>query len=336
MNVTIVVISALVVLGIALFFLIRPRRRPAEPPAQPPAPPPAQPEPAPVAPTRPRVEGLGARIRAIFSGGAPPEDAWQRLEDLLVRADVGPRAAERLVERVREGFESGADPVDVLSQEIANALGDGTTLHVGRGDMSVVMVVGVNGTGKTTTIGKLAAMLAREGLKVSVANSDTFRAAASEQLTVWADRAGAHLVSQTRGADPGAVAFDAVQAARARGTDVLIVDTAGRLHTHQPLMDELAKVKRVLEKAAGDVEEVLLVIDATTGQNGIQQARVFTEAVQLTGIALTKMDGTAKGGIVLAVREELGVPVKLIGTGETLDDLEPFDPKLFADRLVRA
>ncbi|MDP9344017.1 MAG: signal recognition particle-docking protein FtsY [Actinomycetota bacterium] len=346
MTVTIVVIAALVVLGAVLFFLVGPprraRRRGAPPPesgravaeareaaAQAPAPTPAE------APARARVEGLGSRIRALFAGGAPTGDTWKDLEDVLVRADVGPRAAERIVERVREGFESAADPVDVLADEIAGALGNGTQLHLERGELTVLMVVGVNGAGKTTTIGKLAAMLGREGMKVSLANSDTFRAAAAEQLTVWADRAGAHLVAQSRGADPGAVAYDAVQAARARGSDVLVVDTAGRLHTRQPLMDELAKVKRVLEKAAGDVEEVLLVLDATTGQNGIQQARVFTEAVQVTGIVLTKMDGTAKGGIVLAVREELGVPVKFIGTGETLDDLEPFDPKLFADRLVR-
>jgi fused signal recognition particle receptor len=196
------------------------------------------------------------------------------------------------------------------------------------------MVVGVNGTGKTTTIGKLAHVLTSEGRKVSLAASDTFRAAAGEQLEVWAGRAGAHLVAQTRGADPGAVAFDAVQAARARGSDVLIVDTAGRLHTRQPLMDELRKVKRVLEKAAGRVEEVLLVLDATTGQNGISQARAFTEAVDVTGVVLTKMDGTARGGIVLAVREELGIPVKLVGTGEGISDLAPFDPASFARQLV--
>jgi len=344
----VIVVAALVVLGAVLFFLVGPPRRarhkgppPArlagffaearEAPVPAEAPLPAPPE----APPLTRVPGLGSRIRALFSGGAPTTETWKDLEDVLVRADVGPRVAERIVHRVREGFESAADPVDVLADEIAGALGDGTQLHLRRGDLTVLMVVGVNGAGKTTTIGKLAAMLGREGMKVSLANSDTFRAAASEQLTVWAGRAGAHLVSQARGADPGAVAYDAVQAARSRGSDVLIVDTAGRLHTRQPLMDELAKVKRVLEKAAGDVEEVLLVLDATTGQNGIQQARVFTEAVEVTGIALTKMDGTAKGGVVLAVREELGVPVKLIGTGETLDDLEPFDPKSFADRLVR-
>jgi fused signal recognition particle receptor len=196
------------------------------------------------------------------------------------------------------------------------------------------MVVGVNGSGKTTTIGKLARRLSDEGQSVSLAGADTFRAAAGEQLTVWADRAGAHLVSQDRGADPGAVAFDAVRSATARGSNVLIVDTAGRLHTKTPLMDELAKVKRVIEKAGATVDETLLVLDATTGQNGIAQARAFTDAVEVTGVALTKMDGSAKGGIVLAVREELGVPVRFVGTGETAGDLEPFEARAFADRLL--
>jgi fused signal recognition particle receptor len=197
------------------------------------------------------------------------------------------------------------------------------------------MVVGVNGSGKTTSIGKLANRLARNGYQVSLANSDTFRAAAAEQLGIWAERAGAHVVSQARGADPGAVAFDAVQAAKARGSDVLLVDTAGRLHTRTPLMDELQKVKRVLEKAHGKPpEEVLLVLDGTTGQNGIQQARAFADAVGVTGVILTKLDGTARGGIVVAVRDELGVPVKLIGTGEGTGDLEPFDPHVFAAALV--
>ncbi|HSJ51516.1 MAG TPA: signal recognition particle-docking protein FtsY, partial [Actinomycetota bacterium] len=201
--------------------------------------------------------------------------------------------------------------------------------------LAIVMVVGVNGSGKTTTIGKLAAGLRGQSKRVSIAASDTYRAAAAEQLDEWARRSGAHLVSQARGADPGSVAFDAVKSAMARGSDVLIVDTAGRLHTKQPLMDELAKVRRVLEKAAGHPpDETLLVLDATTGQNGIAQARAFTEAVRVTGVALTKLDGTAKGGVVLAVREQLGVPVKLIGTGERLEDLESFEPRAFADRLL--
>jgi fused signal recognition particle receptor len=195
--------------------------------------------------------------------------------------------------------------------------------------------VGVNGSGKTTTIGKLAKMLAAQGQRVAFAASDTFRAAAGEQLDVWAERSGARLIAGERGADPGSVAFDAAKSAASKGEDVLIVDTAGRLQTRAPLMDELAKVKRVLEKAAGDVEEVLLVLDATTGQNGISQASAFTEAAGVTGVALTKMDGTAKGGIVLAIREELGVPVKFIGTGEGEGDLQVFDPRAFAEGLVR-
>jgi fused signal recognition particle receptor len=221
-----------------------------------------------------------------------------------------------------------------LHDELVAILGGDGRLALRPDDLSVVMVVGVNGSGKTTTIGKLAARLSREGRKVSLANSDTFRAAAAEQLDVWAQRAGATLVSQKRGADPGAVAFDAVQAARARDMDVVIVDTAGRLHNRQPLMDELRKVKRVLEKAGGSVDEVLLVLDATTGQNGIAQATAFTEAVDVTGVALTKFDGTAKGGVLLAVRERLGVPVKLVGMGEGIDDLEPFDAGVFADRIL--
>ena len=192
----------------------------------------------------------------------------------------------------------------------------------------------MNGSGKTTTIGKLARRLANEGHRVSLAGADTFRAAAGEQLEVWAVRAGAHLVSQERGADPGAVVFDAVTSATARGSDVLIVDTAGRLHTKVPLMDELRKIQRVVEKAGSTVAETLLVLDATTGQNGIAQATAFTEAVAVSGVVLTKLDGSAKGGIVVAVREELGVPVRYVGTGEGADDLQPFRAAAFAERIL--
>jgi fused signal recognition particle receptor len=272
-------------------------------------------------------------VRALL-GRAPQPEAWPKLEDLLVRADVGPAAASRLVERVRERFEEGGDAADLLAQEIAGIFAGDRPFSPVRGRLSVVLVVGVNGSGKTTTIGKLAAMLAGEGRKVCLAASDTFRAAAGEQLEVWANRAGADLVAQARGADPGAVAFDAVQAARARGADVLIVDTAGRLHTREPLMEELKKVRRVLDKAGGDVDETLLVLDATTGQNGIAQARAFTEAVEISGIVLTKLDGSARGGIVVAVREELGIPVKLIGVGERVEDLRPFEADRFARALV--
>jgi len=278
--------------------------------------------------------GLGARVRALFAGRAAGDQEWVLLEDLLVKADVGPAVAAAMVKEVRERYTDGADPAALLEDGIARILGEDDALHLPHDRLAVVMVVGVNGAGKTTTIGKLAARLAREGQNVSVANSDTFRAAASEQLDVWAKRAGVQMVSQERGADPGAVAFDAVQSARARGVDVLIVDTAGRLHTRTPLMDELRKVKRVLEKAAGRVDEVLLVLDATTGQNGMAQATAFTEAVDVTGVALAKLDGTAKGGIVLAVRERLGVPVKLVGTGEGIGDLQAFDARAFARRIV--
>jgi fused signal recognition particle receptor len=281
-----------------------------------------------------RPEGLGARIRSLFGGGV--EDPWARLEELLVKADVGPSTAGRLVAAVRDRYTHGSDPVELVSDEVAGILA-GDAFHLPEGRLAVIMVVGVNGSGKTTTIGKLAARLARAGRSVSLAGSDTFRAAATEQLDVWARRADAHLVTQQRGADPGSVAFDAVKAAEARGSDVLIVDTAGRLHTKQPLMDELRKVRRVLEKAAGrPPDETLLVLDATTGQNGIAQARAFTDAVEITGVALTKLDGTAKGGVVLAVREQLGVPVKLIGVGEAVEDLEPFEPRTFAERLLSA
>jgi fused signal recognition particle receptor len=277
--------------------------------------------------------GLAGRIRSVFGAGVA--DPWSELEGLLVGADVGPVTSARIVGDVRERFGGGDDPSALVAQEIRTILGEPASIHLPQGRLGVVLVVGVNGSGKTTTIGKLAARLADQGKRVSIAGSDTFRAAASEQLEVWAERAGAHLVRQARGADPGSVAFDAVQAAQARGSDVLIVDTAGRLHTKQPLMEELKKVRRVIEKAVGrPPDETLLVLDATTGQNGIAQARAFTEAVDVTGVALTKFDGTAKGGVVLAVRDQLGVPVKVVGTGEAVGDLEPFDGEAFAARLL--
>jgi fused signal recognition particle receptor len=260
---------------------------------------------------------------------------WKELEELLLKADVGPRGSADLVRRVRDVFEPGGDPVGVLRREVVAVLGPDEQLHLGADRLAVILVVGVNGSGKTTTIGKLARYLAGQGHTVSLAASDTFRAAAGEQLEVWAQRSGAHIVAQQRGADPGAVAFDAVTSATARGSDVLIVDTAGRLHTKAPLMDELAKVKRVIEKAGAEVDETLLVLDATTGQNGIAQARAFTDSVDLTGVVLTKMDGSAKGGVVIGVREELGVPVRFVGVGEGADDLRPFRAEAFADGLMR-
>ncbi|MFB3738704.1 MAG: signal recognition particle-docking protein FtsY [Candidatus Velamenicoccus archaeovorus] len=324
MEVLLLVLAVVVVLGALTLVVLRARRTAAgsmAPPRSPAAP--------------PVPSGLGARARALFGGGEATADTWARLEDLLVKADVGPGAAARIVTDLRGRYRPGDDPARLLEDEIASVLGPDGALNLPPDRLGVVMVVGVNGSGKTTTIGKLAALLGSQGRKVSLAGSDTFRAAASEQLDVWAGRAGAHLVTQERGADPGSVAFDAVTSATARGMDVLIVDTAGRLHTRTPLMDELRKVRRVLEKAAGaPPDEVLLVLDATTGQNGIAQVSAFAEAVEVTGVALTKLDGTAKGGIVLAVRERLGVPVKLVGTGEQIGDLQTFDARAFARRIL--
>jgi fused signal recognition particle receptor len=281
-----------------------------------------------------RREGLGGWLRSIAGRAQVTDEDWSRLEETLVKADAGPSAAREIVNRVRERYQPGQDPAEVLVQEITAIFeGDGPT-DLPKG-LAVVMVVGVNGTGKTTTIGKLAYHL-KGRRDVAVANSDTFRAAAGEQLETWAGRAGVEvLAAQERGSDPGAVAFDAVKAAESRGKDVLIVDTAGRLQSRKPLMDELAKVRRVIEKAAGKPpDEVLLVLDASTGQNGIAQAREFKDAAEVTGIALAKLDGTAKGGVVVAIREQLGVPVRYVGTGEKIEDLQDFDPKTFAESLV--
>src|SRR5438552_692894 len=276
--------------------------------------------------------GLGSTLKGLFHGGAT-ETTWLELEELLLKADVGPKAASDMVQRVRADHPSGSDVIDTVRAEILSILGPDRPLTLDE-RLSVILVVGVNGSGKTTTIGKLAKRLVSEGRIVSVAAADTFRAAAGEQLEIWARMAGAQLIAQDRGADPGAVAFDAVKASAAGGVDVLIVDTAGRLHTKQPLMDELSKIERVIEKAGAAVDETFLVLDAQTGQNGIAQARAFTDAVAITGVVLTKTDGSAKGGIVLAVREELGVPVRFVGVGERPDDLRPFDARVFADRLL--
>src|SRR5438093_2948011 len=279
-----------------------------------------------------RGGGLGATLKGLFRGGST-DATWSELEATLLKADLGPAATADLVARVRDDHAGVGDVVQKVRAEILQILGTDEPLAFD-GDLSVILIVGVNGSGKTTTIGKLAKRLASEGHVVSVAAADTFRAAAGEQLEIWARVAGAQVIAQDRGADPSAVAFDAVKASAARGVDVLIVDTAGRLHTKQPLMDELAKVKRVIEKAGAPVTETLLVLDAQTGQNGIAQARAFTDAVAVTGVVLTKTDGSAKGGIVLAVREELGVPIRFVGVGEKPDDLRPFDLEGFADRLL--
>jgi fused signal recognition particle receptor len=283
---------------------------------------------------------LGAELQAsVFQ--SLDEGAWERLEETLIYADVGAPATARIVERLETEAEAGqlTDGEDLarrlqdLLAETARAGDDHIDL---RHSPTVILVVGVNGSGKTTTIGKIAWHLHNElGRSVLLAAADTFRAAAVEQLSRWAERAGSEIVKGAQGSDPGAVAYDALEAARARGRDVVIIDTAGRLHTQQHLMDELAKVRRVIQKQMPEApHETLLTIDATTGQNGLRQAMLFREAVDVSGIALTKLDGTAKGGIALAIAQELGVPVKLIGVGEKLEDLRPFDADDFARAIL--
>ena len=268
---------------------------------------------------------------AAFDPG--DEAAWERLEEALIAADVGVRATAELVQRL-EARGDVSDLRQALVDEIARLLGEPGRLEVASRP-AVLLVVGVNGTGKTTTIGKLAYRLSEHGHSVVVGAADTFRAAAEEQLEIWADRAGADFVGSERGADPAAIAYDAIDRAQANGRDVVIVDTAGRLHTQTNLMEELAKVRRVIAgRLDGAPHETLLVIDATTGQNGLQQARLFGEAVGVTGVALTKLDGSAKGGVAVPIAYELGLPVKLIGVGERLEDLRPFDPNDFARALV--
>jgi len=272
-----------------------------------------------------------ALTEQLAAAAFDPSDAasWERLEEALLTADVGVPATAELVRRLEARQEVG-DLGEALAEEIAEMLGGPTTLDVNHRP-AVILVVGVNGTGKTTTIGKLAHKLCEHGRDVVVGAADTFRAAAEEQLEVWAKRAGARFVGGERGGDPAAVAYDAITA----GGDVVIVDTAGRLHTQTNLMDELAKVRRVIAgRLEGAPHETLLVIDATTGQNGVQQARLFSEAVGVTGVVLTKLDGSARGGIAIAIAQELGLPVKLVGVGEGLDDLRPFDARDFARALV--
>jgi fused signal recognition particle receptor len=277
-----------------------------------------------------------ALTEQIVAAGLDPEDeeAWEQLELALIAADVGVPTTAELVRRL-EARGAIDDLRTALAEEVEGLLGEPATLAVSAGPPAVLLVVGVNGTGKTTTIGKLAHQLGRHGRSVLLGAADTFRAAAEEQLEIWAARAGADFVGAASGADPAAVAFDAVEAGRARSKDVVIVDTAGRLHTQANLMDELTKVRRVIaSRAEGAPHETLLVVDATTGQNGLQQARLFGEAVEVTGVALTKLDGSAKGGVAVAIAHELGLPVKLVGVGEALDDLRPFDAGDFARALV--
>jgi fused signal recognition particle receptor len=258
---------------------------------------------------------------------------WERLEEALIAGDVGVPATAELVRRLEARGEL-ADLNAALGDEIAQLFGEPPRFDLS-GEPAVLLVVGVNGTGKTTTIGKLAFRLREHGHSVVVAAADTFRAAAEEQLGIWAERAGADFVEGERGADPASVAYDAIERARRDGRDVVVVDTAGRLHTQTNLMEELAKVRRVIaSRVDGAPHETLLVVDATSGQNAVQQARLFKEAVDVTGVALTKLDGSAKGGVAIPIAYELGLPVKLIGVGETLEDLRPFDAQDFARALV--
>jgi len=264
---------------------------------------------------------------------ASDDEAWERLEEALIAGDVGVPATAELVRRLEARGLTG-NLQEPLVDEVEALFGEPPRLALD-GSPSVILVVGVNGTGKTTTIGKLARKLSEHGRSVLVGAADTFRAAAEEQLEIWAERAGSDFVGAPRGADPAAVAFDAVEAARARGHDVVIVDTAGRLHTQSNLMAELEKVRRVIEGRIEDApHETLLVVDATTGQNGLQQARLFGDAVGVTGVALTKLDGSARGGVAIAIAVELGLPVKLVGVGEGVDDLRPFDAADYARALI--
>lgn len=290
---------------------------------------------------------LGKGLLTLLSREHLDEDTWEEIEDTLLTADVGVAPTQELVERLRErvrvlGTRTPDELRTLLREELLTLIGTDSDRSVhtepgvgvnGEEKPGVVLVVGVNGVGKTTTTGKLARVLVADGKSVVLGAADTFRAAAADQLQTWGERVGARTVRGPEGGDPASIAFDAVKEGIAENADVVLIDTAGRLHTKTGLMDELGKVKRVVEKH-GSVDEVLLVLDATTGQNGLVQARVFAEVVDITGIVLTKLDGTAKGGIVVAVQRELGVPVKLVGLGEGADDLAPFEPEAFVDALI--
>ena len=332
-------------------------------PAELPEPEPTPPAPEPAAPTAPDVEAIapttgrlerlrgrlsksqnafGRSMLGLLGGGDLDEESWEEVEDTLLVADLGPTATASVAEHLRSAMASGsvrneAQARAVLREVLVSELNPGLDRSIRAlphaDKPSVLLVVGVNGTGKTTTVGKLARVLVADGRRVVLGAADTFRAAAADQLQSWASRVGAEVVRGPEGADPASVAFDAVDNGIAAGADVVVIDTAGRLHTKTGLMDELGKVKRVVEKRAA-VDEVLLVLDATIGQNGLVQARVFADVVDITGVVLTKLDGTAKGGIVFRVQQELGVPVKLVGLGEGPDDLAPFEPGAFVDALL--
>ncbi|MDX9857193.1 MAG: signal recognition particle-docking protein FtsY [candidate division Zixibacteria bacterium] len=284
---------------------------------------------------------LVGKITQVVKRRKIDDDLLDELEAILIEADVGVKATMRLIEAVKEKarerrLTEGDDVIGLLKEEITAILArDGRLPASAEGSKPVIwLIVGVNGVGKTTTIGKVATRFSTEGKKVMIAACDTFRAAAIEQVGIWAERSGVEMIRSQHGADPASVAFDAASAARARGVDILLVDTAGRLHTKANLMEELKKIRRVVEKAAPGAPVLSkLIIDGTTGQNALSQVKVFTDAVGCDGLIVTKLDGTAKGGVMIAVAEELGVPVDFIGLGEGIDDLQPFDPQRFADAL---
>ena len=285
-------------------------------------------------------DALAGSLDSALDRSSVSEDAWTEVTEALIRADVGLRTSSEIVGAAKARVEAGSSEppraMAALQAEMRQRLGGFDRSLTRRDDgqrPSVWLFVGVNGTGKTTTIGKLAKREADRGARIVLAAGDTFRAAAADQLAMWAERSSAHIVRGAEGADPASVVFDAVESAAARGADLVLADTAGRFHTSQNLMAELQKVRRVAERGAGAVTETLLVLDATTGQNGLAQARQFTEAVNVTGVVLTKLDGSAKGGIVVSVQDELGVPVKLVGVGEGIADLLPFDESEFVDAL---
>jgi len=307
-----------------------------------------------IAPTAGRLDRLRGRLAksqnafgrsmlGLLGGGDLDEDSWEEVEDTLLIADLGPTTTTSVIGHLRAGMAAGSVRTEaqaravlraVLVAELNPALERSIRALPHDDKPSVLLVVGVNGTGKTTTVGKLARVLVADGRRVVLGAADTFRAAAADQLQAWAARVGAEVVRGPEGADPASVAYDAVDKGIESGADVVVIDTAGRLHTKTGLMDELGKIKRVMEKRAALVDEVLLVLDATIGQNGLTQARVFADVVDITGVVLTKLDGTAKGGIVFRVQQELGVPVKLVGLGEGPDDLAPFEPEAFVDALL--
>jgi len=341
--VIVILVAVVAALAVAAFLILK--RRAGEDVTQPP------PEPGRIPPPKPKIKpkvdkglrnrlsksrgALVSSLAGLFSSQHLDDDDWEELEDALVLADVGPQTATEIVDAVKSNNpETGEEARSLLVEELEAILeGKDRSLHLD-GSPAVMIVVGVNGTGKTTSIAKISNDLVGSGSSVVLGAADTFRAAADKQLRTWGDRVGVPVVTGSQGSDPASVAFDSYARAKADGADVLIVDTAGRLHSQKNLMEELSKVTRVLEREAGTIDEVLLVLDGTTGQNGLVQAKAFSEAIGITGVVLTKLDGTSRGGIAIAVERTLGVPIKFIGVGEGMDDLLPFEPVPFIAALI--